>query len=68
LQAVGRAKRRFAEAAEDQTKALLECRRRMGQMERALKGAAEAQRQHDEKRELDSAIEADLNRKRASLP
>jgi AraC-like DNA-binding protein len=68
LQAVGRAKRRLAQEAENQAKVLLECQRRMGQVERALENVAEDARRHDERRELDAMIEADLNRKRASLP
>lgn len=68
LQAVGRAKRRFTQEAQDQANVLLECRRRMGQMERALEGAAEDERRREEKRTLDLTIEADLNRKGASLP
>jgi hypothetical protein len=68
LQAVGRAKRRLAQEAEDQAKVLLECRRRMGQVERALENVAEQARRAGERRELDAAIEAELNRKGASLP
>lgn len=68
LQAVGRAKRRLAQEAEDQARSLLECQRRMGQVERALEDVAEDVRRHEERRELDEMIEADLNRKRASLP
>ncbi|MEW6438221.1 MAG: hypothetical protein AB1508_13750 [Pseudomonadota bacterium] len=68
LQAVGRAKRRLAQEAEDQAKVLLECRRRMGQVERALEDVAEQARRAGERRELDAAIEAELNRKGASLP
>jgi hypothetical protein len=68
LQAVGRAKRRFAEQAEEQAKVLLECRRRAGQMERALETAAEQQRRAEERRDLDATIEAEMNRKGASLP
>ncbi len=68
LQAIGRAKRRLAQEAEDQTKVLLECRRRMGQVERALEGVADQARRADERRDLDAAIEAELNRKGAGLP
>ncbi|WP_297297308.1 hypothetical protein [uncultured Methylovirgula sp.] len=68
LQAVGRAKRRLTQEAENQAKVLLECRRRMGQVERALDHVAEDVRRAEERRELDAAIEAELNRKGASLP
>ena len=68
LQAVGRAKRRLSQQAEEQAKVLLECRRRMGQVERALETVAEEARRAEERRDLDAAIEADLNRKGASLP
>ncbi len=68
LQAVGRAKRRFAEQAKEQAKVLLEYRRRAGQVERALETAAEQQRRAEERRDLDAVIEAEMNRKGASLP
>ena len=68
LQAVGRATRRLTQEAENQAKVLLECRRRMGQVERALDHVAEDVRRAEERRELDAAIEAELNRKGASLP
>jgi hypothetical protein len=68
LQAVGRAKRRLAQEIEDQAKALIERRRQEKQVERALETAADQARQHEERRDLDAAIEAELNRKGASLP
>jgi hypothetical protein len=68
LQAVGRAKRRLGQEIEDQAKVLLECRRETKQVERALEKAAEDERRADERRDLDAAIEAELNRKGASLP
>jgi hypothetical protein len=68
LQAVGRAKRRLAQEIEDQAKVLLECRRQTKQVERVLETATEDARRLDERRGLDATIEAELNRKGASLP
>ncbi len=68
LQAVGRAKRRLAQAIEDQAKVLLECKRQTKQVERALETVAEETRRLDERFDLDATIEAELNRKGASLP
>ncbi len=68
LQAVGRAKRRLGQVIEDQSKALLECRRQTKQVERALETAVENARRLDERRDLDATIETEMNRKAASLP
>ncbi|MEJ0051821.1 MAG: hypothetical protein WDN02_11555 [Methylovirgula sp.] len=67
LQAVGRAKRRLALEIEDQAKVLLERRRQTKQVERALETATEDTRRLDERRDLAATIEAELNRKGASL-
>lgn len=68
LRALGRAKRRLEQESEDQGKSLLECTRRVGQIERAVHEVAEQCRRLEERRELDEAIEAETNRRRASFP
>ena len=62
LRALAEAKECFTRERQAQSRILIEGARRMGQMARATEAAAEECRRDDEKRELDGAIEATLNR------
>ena len=68
LRAAGRAKQRLEQERDQEAQALLECMRRTRQTERVLDQVAEQCRRLEERRELDAAIEAETNRKRASFP
>lgn len=68
LRAIGKAKRQLEQERDEGTQALLECVRRARQTERVLDEVAEQCRRIEERRELDAAIEAETNRKRASFP
>jgi uncharacterized protein YkuJ len=67
LRALDEAKARLTRERQEQTLLLLEGARRMGQVAHATEAVAEECRRDDEKRELDAAIEAALNRADASF-
>jgi len=62
LRALAEAKERFLREREAQTKVLMEGARRMGQVTHAAEAVARECRRAEERRELDAAIEATLNR------
>lgn len=68
LRAIGKAKRRLELEREEQAGRLLDCMRRVHLTERVLEGVAEQCRRLQERGELDAAIEAETNRRRASFP
>jgi hypothetical protein len=68
LRAVGKVKRRLEQERDEEAQALLQCMRRTRQTERILDEVAEQYRRLEERRELDAAIGAETNRKRASFP
>lgn len=67
LRALEEAKARLTRQRDEQSLILLEDARRMGQVMNAAEAVAEQCRRHDEKRELDAAIDAALSRAAASL-
>ncbi|MGO9132849.1 MAG: hypothetical protein ACLP8A_02210 [Methylovirgula sp.] len=67
LRALDAAEARMTHERDAQRLLLLEGARRMGQVSHAAEAAADDCRRDDEKRELDAAIEAALNRQDASL-
>lgn len=67
LRALEEAKARLTREREEQRQLLLEDARRMGQVTNLTRAVEEHCRRDDEKRELDAAIEAALNRAAASL-
>lgn len=67
LKALEEAKARLTREREEQRRLLLEDARRMGQVTNLTRAVEEHCRRDDEKRELDAAIEAALNRAAASL-
>src|SRR5579883_152044 len=68
LRALGRARKRFEQERDEEAERLLQSMRRVHQTERLLEEVAEDWRRLKERRELDEAIEAETNRRRASLP
>lgn len=62
LRALAEAKGRLTRERQAQSRILIEGARRMGQMARATEAVGAECRRDDEKRELDEAIEATLNR------
>jgi hypothetical protein len=68
LRAVGNVKRRLEQEREKEAQVVLECMRRARQTERLLGEVAEECRRFEERRDLEAAIEAETNRKRASFP
>jgi len=67
LKALEEAKARLTREREEQRRLLLEDARRMGQVTNLTRAVEEQCQRDDEKRELDAAIEAALNRAAASL-
>lgn len=67
LRALEEAKARLTREREEQRQRLLEDARRMGQITNLTGAIEESCRREDEKRELDAAIEAALNRAAASF-
>lgn len=67
LRALEEAKARLTHQRDEQSRILLEDARRMGQVAHAAEAVAEHCRRDDEKRELDEAIDAALNRLGASF-
>jgi hypothetical protein len=67
LRALEEAKARLTREREEQRQLLLEDARRMGQVTNLTEAVEERCRREDEKRELDAAIEAALNRAAASF-
>jgi hypothetical protein len=67
LRALDAAEARMTHERDAQRMLLLDGARRMGQVSHAAEAAADNCRRDDEKRELDAAIEAALNRQDASL-
>ena len=61
-------KERLAQERDEQRRILLQRSRRMGQIAHATDAVAEQCRRSDERRELDAAIDATINRQRASFP
>jgi hypothetical protein len=67
LRALDEAEARLTAERDAQRQILLEDARRIGQVTHATEAVEEHVRRHDEKRELDAAIEAALSRARASF-
>ncbi|TAL78625.1 MAG: hypothetical protein EPN75_10470 [Beijerinckiaceae bacterium] len=65
LRALAEAEERFLREREAQTKILIEGARRMGQVAHATEAVARDCRRAEERRELEAAIEATLNRQMA---
>jgi hypothetical protein len=67
LRVLEETKQQVMQARDAQRLVLLQNARRMGQIAHAAEAAADQCRRSDERRELDAAIEAALNRQHASL-
>ena len=67
LRAIEEAKERLKRERDEQSRILLQRSRRMGQIAHLTTAVAEQCRRSDEKRELDAAIDAAINRQCASL-
>ncbi len=68
LRTLDESKERLAQERDEQRRILLQRSRRMGQIAHATDAVAEQCRRSDERRELDAAIDATINRQRASFP
>lgn len=68
LRALAEAKERLTRERDKQSLLLLQQSRRMGQIAHATEAVAEQCRRSEERRELDAAIDAALNRQSASFP
>lgn len=67
LRALAEAKERLTRERDEQSRILLQGARRMGQVAHAAEAVAEHCRRDEERRELDAAIDAALNRPDASF-
>ncbi len=67
LRALAEAKERLTRERDEQSRILLQGARRMGQVTHATEAVAEHCRRDEERRELDAAIDAALNRPGASF-